>query len=230
MSPASSDPCPPSNIDNDTWAQPTFDRVTDDTHPIEGVKPLFSSFSAPRYPPLFLRNTLERPRDPDMVQPEAPRNKVATTTPQIEEDEPCREVLVPHNHPLYTHAQKKCEREHDADDESPHKRLKPQLTYRSNPLPKFFRYRPRLKPLEKTPKHKATPRTPMDPDSSDWKLIRTEATKPPPYDAILQHLAYRYRPEAKEPAFHPLPFPAGSSSAVHSFRKKYQPINMKIKP
>ncbi|KAH8977563.1 hypothetical protein EDB92DRAFT_1957885 [Lactarius akahatsu] len=77
-------------------------HVADDVNPNRGVKPSTVSVLAPRYPSIFPWHTLERPRDPDTVEP-------TIQHPVPPEEEPHREALVPLKHPLHMHAQKKCE-------------------------------------------------------------------------------------------------------------------------
>ncbi|KAH8989833.1 hypothetical protein EDB92DRAFT_1816995 [Lactarius akahatsu] len=186
-------------------------RVADDTHPFEGVKTSVSSFSGSRHRPLFPRGALERPKDPDTIQPQGKTN----------EEEPRHKAMVPQNHPLYRYAQKKRSSGSDADDECPKKQPRPQLAHRSKPLPRYFDYKWR----PKAPKHKSLKdektSIKVDPGVPAWRPLTPD---PPTYDAIREHLAFCYRPGAKEVTYSPSPFPLGEIGAVHGFRKKYQPI------
>ncbi|KAH8999737.1 hypothetical protein EDB92DRAFT_1940495 [Lactarius akahatsu] len=108
-------------IDSD-WSQPTTSRppvsVTDDTQSNGGVKlPISTSC----HQLLFPRGALEQPRDPDMVQPTTPQPEEPVSMLQVEEEEPHCEAIVPRNHPLYAHIQKKRKSGNDADNEETHK-------------------------------------------------------------------------------------------------------------
>ncbi|KAH8977336.1 hypothetical protein EDB92DRAFT_2000179, partial [Lactarius akahatsu] len=165
-------------------------RIANDTHPNGGVK---SSISTSCYPSLFPRNALKRPKDPDMVQPTVPQQEDPVTTPHVDKKEPHHEAKASHNRTSRPDAQKKRRSGSDADDESPRKRPRPQLAHRTNPLPEFVRYRSRPKaPKRKTQKIKEASCNKTNPGSSDQKVPKLEDTEPPPYNAVLQHLAYCY--------------------------------------
>ncbi|KAH8999729.1 hypothetical protein EDB92DRAFT_1812853 [Lactarius akahatsu] len=231
-------PIPPDDEDEDIWfpaeegsddawsrsspppASPV--RVEDDTCSNGGVNSSSISISTSRHYALFPRGAFERPKDPDMLQPVSdPDTSQPVSSPP---EEPIRKVIMPRRHPLYAHALRKRESENDADDERPHKRLRPQLARRTHPLPKLVKYRLHPKaPKSKTPKIDEETRTKTDPGVPARRPLTPD---PPGYDAILEHLAFCSRRDAKRPTYAPIPFPLGEIGAVHSFRKKYRPIDM----
>ncbi|KAH8980376.1 hypothetical protein EDB92DRAFT_1954000 [Lactarius akahatsu] len=188
-------------------------RVEDDTTLNGGVKTSMLSVSTPqtpRQPALFLSCALERPRDPDEIEQTTPHHRASPPCP----DNPAPQIaIVLMKHPLYTHARKRHEREYDADDEEDHKRLAEQFAARTTPLPSFKKYRRqptgrKYEPPKQIPspylKHGKKPRT-------------TDSAEPSTFDAVLHHVLYRYRPQAKDPE-HPLnPFEVNDQSTVHAF-------------
>ncbi|KAH8979304.1 hypothetical protein EDB92DRAFT_1955300 [Lactarius akahatsu] len=132
-------------------------------------------------------------------------------TPQI--------AIVPTKNPLLTHAHKKHEWEYDADDEEPRKHLAKQLMACTTPLPRFkkYRHRPTNQKLENQ-----VPSPYLKPGEKPKTM---DSAEPPVFDAILQHVLYRYRPKAKDLEYPLNPFKINTQSAVHAFRKKYQPID-----
>ncbi|KAH9000043.1 hypothetical protein EDB92DRAFT_1939693 [Lactarius akahatsu] len=192
-------------------------RVEDDTHSRRGVKtsstlvlqPSGSSrppvlAPTPQYPSMFLCHTLERPLDPDMVQ--SVRN--AMLQPH---DELHRKVTKkPIEYSL--HMQKKRKLREEPENEGPSKRPRKQLAKRTHPLPAASQ--------KGKPSHaNANPGPPAQ------TLPKLEDDGPQ-YDWVRQHIAFCYRPGAKEPTYPVNPFPADASSAVQGFRKRYRPIDM----
>ncbi|KAH8985192.1 hypothetical protein EDB92DRAFT_1818799 [Lactarius akahatsu] len=162
----------------------------------------------PHYPSTFLHHALERPRDPDEVEPTTPHHHTSTPcpnspTPQI--------AIVPAKNPLLTHAHKKHEREYDADDEEPRKHLAKQLTARTTPLPRFKKYRRR------PTNQKLENQVPSPYLKPGEKPKTMDSTEPPVFDAVLQHVLYRYRPKAKDLEYPLNPFKIDTRSAVHTF-------------
>ncbi|KAH8999739.1 hypothetical protein EDB92DRAFT_1812861 [Lactarius akahatsu] len=180
----------------------------------------------PRYHPLFPRHALERPKDPDQVEP----------TVQSSHE---RRAIVPSKHPLYTHIHGQKRRSegvndderpgkrsrpsgNDADDEQ--ERPRPQLAKRTHPLPGLAKYRIRPKTPSRKSISNATCAT-AKPEKPDRRPLTPD---PPQYDWIRHHIAFCCKPDAKKPTYPIDPFPvnASTSSAVQGFRKRYRPIDM----
>ncbi|KAH8995674.1 hypothetical protein EDB92DRAFT_1814555 [Lactarius akahatsu] len=197
-------------------------HVEDDTTLNRGIKTSDTSVSTsstgtsrthtPHYPPLFLSHAFEKLRDPDEVEP---------TTPQSDNPAP-HIAVIPSNHPLYPYTLAKREQEYEADDESPCKRPLKQLAIRTTPLPKFKRYQPMVqkyipKRNRQMPSHYLKPgEKPKTTDSAELSA----------FNAVLQHVFYRYRSTAKNLEYLINPFKTDPLSAVQGFWKKYHAINM----
>ncbi|KAH8999728.1 hypothetical protein EDB92DRAFT_1812852 [Lactarius akahatsu] len=190
--------------------------IADDTQPSGGVKPSTALVSKPNplcHRPLFPRHALKRPCDPDEITPTA--NISPPPTPGT--------AIIPLNHPLCAHIREK--RAYATNDENPRKQPTPQRTYRTKPLPKFFRYQPRPKKPKRKLEEQQTPDTRKESGPPGRKLPKLEDDEPQ-YDWVRQHLAYRCRPGAKEAIYQSSLFPVNPSTGVLVHRKKYRPLDM----
>ncbi|KAH8989834.1 hypothetical protein EDB92DRAFT_1816997 [Lactarius akahatsu] len=199
--------------DNDIPSSSALLGIADDTQPSGGVKPSTASVSKPnppRHHPLFPRHALEQPRDPDEITP----------TTSISLPPPPGTAITPLDHPLRAHVREK--RAYDADEENPRKRLTPPAGL-SDKAPAQVLHIPT--PSEET---KAQTRRAADARHSegvrtpDRKLPKLEDDEPQ-YDWIRQHLAYRYRPGAKEAIYQSSPFPVTSPQQSSSTTKSTDP-------
>ncbi|KAH8976754.1 hypothetical protein EDB92DRAFT_1823268 [Lactarius akahatsu] len=191
-------------------------RVEDDTTLNRGVKTADTSVSTPHtphHPPLFPSCALEKPRDPDEVEPTTPHHHTSTPRP----DSPAPQTaIVPTNHPLHAHIHAKRKRGYDANDKNPHKHLVRQLTIRTTPLPKFKKYQcqPTIQKYV-PPKNQQMPSHYLKPGE---KPKTTDSAEPLTFNAAQQH--------AKDPEYPINPFEADPLSAVQGFWKKYHPIDV----
>ncbi|KAH8993778.1 hypothetical protein EDB92DRAFT_1944487 [Lactarius akahatsu] len=173
----------------------SLSHIADDTTLLEGVKTSPTSVSMPLidlpcpnatyYPTLFLPRALERPRDPDKVEPITLHHHTSTPCPNSPAP---RIATVPPGHPLREHARKKRKREYNANNEEPYNHLVKQLVTCTTPLPKFKKYRcrPTIRKCV-PPKNQQMPSHCLKPGE---KPKTTDSAEPPAFNAILQHVFY----------------------------------------